>query len=73
MKDSMEYISQFGTPKTTDEIIRFNCKKHKIILDNFDITKDNVGEISDYALMSYIAKRYDEVYVEYRTKKLLRR
>lgn len=41
-------------------------------LDKLGISGDTVGSILPYAYKSYYNKRYDEVYTEYRTKKILR-
>ena len=38
-------------------------------LDADGIDQYNVGEISNYARLTYALSRYDETYVEYRLKK----
>lgn len=43
------------------------CKKCKEHIDKLGITRDNVGEISDYAKFQLDQKRFDEVEAEYMT------
>jgi hypothetical protein len=50
--------------------LRSECKER---LDKEGINEKIVGEISDYAADSYKSGKYDEVEVEYATKKLLKR
>ena len=45
------------------------CEKCKKNIDNAGITKDNVGEISEYAKIMYNRGRYDEVEAEFVTWK----
>ena len=72
LKDALEYKEKFGYIESNEELINYNCKRGKKQLDKLGISGDTVGSISPYAYKSYYNKRYDEVYTEYRTKKILR-
>jgi len=52
-----------------EALIDYMCIEGKKRLDAINIGLYNVNEISLYAKTSYLTKRYDEVYVEYRRKK----
>ena len=57
------------------EFITYMSSYAKKKLDKLGIKADNVNEITDYAAFNYLYRdppRYDEVYVEYRAKKLLK-
>ena len=43
------------------------CEKCKKRIDKLGITRDNVGESSDYAKRIYHDRRYDEVEAEYKS------
>ncbi|SFI19856.1 hypothetical protein SAMN04487830_12950 [Pseudobutyrivibrio sp. OR37] len=66
-EDSQQYINAGNIINSDEDVIDYMCEKSKRILDKKGITADNVGEISIYARHMYNAKRFDEVYVEYRT------
>lgn len=70
LKDPWEYKSN-GKEITKENhnayIAKLN-KRAKKLLDSAGITADNVGEISEYAKVSYDHKEYDEVYTEYCVK-----
>lgn len=52
-----------------EAFIRYMCDKAKKKLDKLGINSVNAAGISDYAYMSYLKGRYDEVYVEYRVNR----
>lgn len=45
--------------------IEYSCQKAKNVIDQAEINRYNVGEISDYAKQMYNRQRYDEVEAEY--------
>ena len=57
------------TRENRSEYLQKLCEKCKKNIDNAGITKDNVGEISEYAKIMYNRGRYDEVEAEFVTWK----
>lgn len=57
------------TREKRGEYLQKLCEKCKKNIDNSGITKDNVGEISEYAKIMYNRGRYDEVEAEFVTWK----
>ncbi len=55
------------TRENRGEYLDALCKKCKEHIDKLGITRDNVGEISDYAKFQLDQKRFDEVEAEYMT------
>lgn len=55
------------TKENRIEYLKELCKKAKKNIDSYEITYDNVGEISEYAEKQFIRERYDEVEAEYIT------
>lgn len=73
--DAQEYEKHFGkiTADNYSKYIKHLNDSRKVAIKKLGITKDNVHNISEYAKDSFFAKDFDEVYTEYRTKKLLKR
>lgn len=69
-KDRMEYEKKHSRSSDYLKWLRNRCQKQ---LDTIGISEYNVGEISNYAEMSYRKGHYDEVFTEYRTRQLLER
>ena len=65
-EDTQQYINAGNIINSDEDVINYMCEKSKRILDKKGVTADNVGRISMYARHMYNAKRFDEVYVEYR-------
>ena len=59
--------------KNREEYLVALCKKCKERIDKLGITRDNVGELSDYAARMYHNRRFDEVEAEYKSLKEWRR
>ena len=66
----MEYEKKHSRSSDYLKWLRNRCQKQ---LDTIGISEYNVGEISNYAEMSYRKGHYDEVFTEYRTRQLLER
>jgi hypothetical protein len=71
MKQAEDFQKQEWTitRENRSEYLQKLCKKCKKNIDNAGITKDNVGEISEYAKIMYNRGRYDEVEAEFVTWK----
>lgn len=71
MKQAEDFQKQEWTitRENRSEYLKKLCEKCKKNIDNAGITKDNVGEISEYAKVMYNRGRYDEVEAEYITWK----
>lgn len=72
-KDSVTYAKRFANNKTDESIAAmeskiFKPKVYKLIKEGVDIS-----EISRYAYLSFFDGKYDEVYTEIRTAKLMGR
>lgn len=67
MKQAEDFRKKFGdiTRENYREYIEYSCKKAKNAIDQAEIDRYNVGEISDYAKQMYNRQRYDEVEAEY--------
>lgn len=72
-EDAQQFLNQGKTIESNQQLIDYECKIHKEKLDKLGINIDNVGNISDYAQISYKKGRYDEVYTEYRTTNAIKR
>ena len=69
MKQAEDFL-QSGwtiTRENRGEYLDALCKKCKERIDKLGITRDNVGEISNYAKFQFDQKRFDEVEAEYMT------
>nr|DAJ71495.1 MAG TPA: minor capsid protein 2 [Caudoviricetes sp.] len=53
------------TRENRGEYLKELCKNAKNNIDNYGVTYDNVGEISEYAKKQFMRGRYDEVEAEY--------
>ena len=71
MKQAEDFQKQEWTitRENRSEYLQKLCEKCKKNIDNAGITKDNVGEISEYAKIMYNRGRYDEVEAEFVTWK----
>ncbi|MBQ4256694.1 MAG: hypothetical protein II714_03465 [Oscillospiraceae bacterium] len=70
---SKEAGGAFATADDYSDFCIIRNKKAKKALDKAGIAKYNVDNISIYAGDSYEKLKYNEVYTEYRTQKLLER
>ncbi len=70
-KDAQKYISKYGEIRQQEDYLKWikeECKKRieKLVKKGYDI-----NGISKYASVSYTRGEYDEVYTEYRMKKIM--
>ena len=72
-KDYLDFISKGGQYTDKASYIAEISRKSKTKLDALGVTEYNVGDISGYASVMYRQGRFDEVYTEYRTAKVMRR
>ena len=66
-EDYLVDVLRFMTRENRGEYLDALCKKCKERIDKLGITRDNVGEISNYAKFQFDQKRFDEVEAEYMT------
>lgn len=71
--DAQEYEKYFGklTAENYSEYINRTNAKRKAIIKKLGINELNVADISLYAKISFEENDFNEVYTEYRTKKIL--
>lgn len=64
----MEYTRNGGTATDNESFIKAMCTQAKRKLDKLGINDYTVKNITEYARYMWERERFDEVYVEYRTK-----
>lgn len=72
-KDAQEYVLQKGKITDQGKYLRYRIEQDRKMLEKLDIGEEEAKNISKYAANSFAKGRFDEVYAEYRTDKLLKK
>lgn len=71
-KDAQEYILQKGKITDQGKYLRYRIEQDRKMLEKLGIGEKEARNISKYAEDMLQLMRYDEVYAEYRTKKIMK-
>lgn len=71
-KDAQEYVLLKGEITDQEKYLKYRIEQDRKMLEKLGIKEEQAKQISDYAVNCFTRERYDEVYAEYRTAKILK-